>query len=101
MACYQTKDGMFVCGNLGPHCNECMDVADFLCDFPVGRGKTCDRNLCDEHAHEIAPELHYCTPHLAMWEAFVVEGGVKQELGNVLPYRAYEASEKWMRRRKP
>jgi len=99
MPCYQTPDGMFICGELGPHCADCMDVADYLCDFPVGEGKTCDRNLCEAHATEIAPELHYCVPHRGMWEAFVADGGVRSELRNVIPYRGYEATEKWIRRR--
>ena len=78
---------MFMCGDLGPHCAECADAADHLCDYPVGRKKTCDRNLCEVHANEIAPNLHYCAAHLGMWSAYREGGGVQLELDNVVPYR--------------
>lgn len=92
MACYSiTKDGKhvgFICGDLGPHCAECARVGDeFLCDYPVGEGKTCDRPLCSDHAHEVAPNIHYCTGHHADFEAFRSAGGVKRELENVTPFR--------------
>jgi len=46
MPCYllRNKDGKpmgHVCGNLGPHCGCCGGVSGFLCDYPVGEGKTC------------------------------------------------------------
>ena len=48
MTCYITpmKSGgrMFICGNLGPQCI-CGDLADVLCDYPVGNEKTCDASL--------------------------------------------------------
>lgn len=67
---YKTKNGMVhICFGRGqkppPGCRECGAMSEFLCDFPVGDGKTCDRDLCAEHAHEIGPEQHYCTEHLA------------------------------------
>ena len=52
MPCYieHTKDGdtMFLCGDLGPHCaaDKCAAVSGWLCDYPVGEGKTCDLPLC-------------------------------------------------------
>jgi len=61
-------------------------VGDFLCDFPVGDGKTCDRPICPDHATEIAPEIHYCAGHLLMWKEFRDAGGVERELTNVVPY---------------
>lgn len=44
---------MFLCGEFGPHCGACASVGDFLCDFPVGDGKTCDMPLCESHATEV------------------------------------------------
>jgi len=79
---------MHICGNLGPHCAECSDVSENLCDFPVGKDKTCDRHLCHQHSNEIAPDLHYCTAHFKRWLQFEREGGVKESLKNVIPYRA-------------
>lgn len=92
MPCYQfkTSDGGkgFMCGYLGPHCACCADAGDFaLCDFPVGEGKTCDRPLCEEHAHEVAPDLHYCDSHFAEWTKFRDAGGVQRELANVVPFK--------------
>lgn len=66
---------VYINGDLGPHCARCADVGDNLCDYPVGEGKTCDRPICDTHAHEIAPNLHYCDGHYAAWKEFVASGG--------------------------
>lgn len=68
------------------HCTDCLEPAEFLCDFPVGDGKTCDRPLCEGHAHEVAPDVHYCTGHHAMWEEFRASGGVVRELAEVIPW---------------
>lgn len=77
---------VFMCGDLGDHCADCMGFGDYLCDFPVGEGKTCDRLMCDDHANEIAPEVHYCAAHLKMWEEFKAAGGVSAELANVVAF---------------
>lgn len=63
-------------GDFGPPCTHCAWVSDYLCDYPVGRGKTCDARLCDKHGTEVAPNIHYCPGHLAEWEKFKAEGGV-------------------------
>lgn len=91
MPCYM-KDSpelgrMFICGDLGEHCAECGWVGEYLCDYPVGDGKTCDRQLCESHANEIAPDLHYCAAHLGMWKAYRESGAVERELENVVPFR--------------
>lgn len=75
-----------ICGKLGQHCADCGDVGVSLCDFPVGNGKTCDRAICDFHAHEVAPNVHYCNAHHAEWMAFRDAGGVKRELESVVPF---------------
>lgn len=87
------KDGdvgqtMFICGDLGAHCCDCAGVGEFLCDYPVGEGKTCDRSLCSEHASEIAPEIHYCHTHHQMWQAFKDRGGVDEALRNVIAFKS-------------
>lgn len=69
MPCYpfKTAEGVvgIICGKLGDRCGErgCRAVAGLLCDYPVRKGKTCDRKICDQHAHEIGPDLHYCEEH--------------------------------------
>jgi hypothetical protein len=92
MPCYALGPGAagpgFICGEFGAHCKHCMRVGDYLCDYPVGQGKTCDAAICAGHAAEVAPELHYCPVHFAAWEAFRESGGVGRELANVVPFRA-------------
>lgn len=92
MACYTLYDASraprgHICGDLGPHCAECGDVGGYLCDYPVGEGQTCDRALCDYHAQEHGPELHYCAAHAEAFAAFRDAGGVRQVLENVTPYK--------------
>ena len=91
MTCYllSLKDGKngIVCGDLGPACIECGAVAEYLCDYPVGEGKTCDRPLCDAHAERIAPDIHYCPSHSKLWLEFRQSGGVEKELENVIPFK--------------
>lgn len=96
MPCYVMKGSgggnMFICGKLGPHCAHCAAPSGFLCDYPVGKGKTCDAPLCDDHASEIAPELHYCPGHVSMWEAYRESGQLELELSNVVPFRKQRAA---------
>lgn len=91
MPCYHGYDkrGNFfhICGSLGPHCAECADVAENLCDYPVGKNKTCDRKLCGQHSNEVAPDIHYCTAHFKHWIKFEQEGGVKRVLENIVPFK--------------
>lgn len=93
MTCYTLYDKDrkpvgHLCGDFGVHCKECGDVGDeFLCDYPVGEGKTCDAHLCNFHAHEVAPNTHYCSGHFEKWNKFVENGGVKTVLENVTPYK--------------
>lgn len=93
MPCYTIQlgngDKAFLCGDLGPHCGDstCGDVGEYLCDFPVSNGKTCDMPVCHGHAFEVATELHYCPAHTTMWRVFHESGGVRRELENVVPFR--------------
>lgn len=43
----------------------CRDLSAFLCDFPDGGGRTCDRALCEAHARQVGPNRHYCPEHQA------------------------------------
>jgi hypothetical protein len=43
--------------------DDCPREAVVLCDFPLGKGKTCDAPLCLEHAAEAEPGLHFCRGH--------------------------------------
>ncbi len=68
-------------------CSCCRVIADYMCDYPMGKGKTCDAPLCADHAivqgrrpsnqlrlsfdEEIPPEdaLHFCPAHHLMARA--------------------------------
>ncbi len=43
----------------------CRAISAFLCDFPAGGGRTCDRTLCEAHARQVGPNRHYCPEHQA------------------------------------
>jgi hypothetical protein len=45
----------------------CQYEGDVLCDFPMGRGKTCDLELCSDHACNIGDGLDLCPIHFAIW----------------------------------
>lgn len=78
---------MFLCGELGPHCSDCAAVGEFLCDYPVGDARTCDRSICGEHAAEVAPDIHYCKGHYQMWQDFKARGAVDDALRNVIAFK--------------
>ena len=81
------RNPMFWKGDLGDHCTDCAGFGDYLCDFPVGNGKTCDRIVCEDHCKEIAPEIHYCNEHHKEWKEFKESGGVKRELENIIAFK--------------
>jgi hypothetical protein len=59
-------DNVWMCGAAPPEPQcECGRIADLLCDYPIGRGKTCDLGLCPEHAFAVAEEKHLCLLHHA------------------------------------
>ncbi len=46
-----------------PKCIECGQPAPYLCDFPVGTGKTCDKPLCGKHRRKVSRRVDYCLDH--------------------------------------
>jgi hypothetical protein len=48
---------------------KCMTMSRYLCDWPAGEGKTCDRALCEAHATPVGKNRHYCPAHLAEHKA--------------------------------
>lgn len=54
----------------------CGYVSDYLCDFPMGEGKTCDLALCERHAIEQSKmqDMHLCPQHS------VIARGMAQEM---------------------
>jgi len=53
---------IFVCGEGIRGCHFCGKVADYLCDCPLGNGKTCDLPICDEHRQPIGA-FDFCPLH--------------------------------------
>lgn len=45
----------FMCGPGIESCSVCANLALHLCDYPMGKGKTCDAMLCCNHAIQIRP----------------------------------------------
>lgn len=67
-------------------CRDCLCLADeYLCDYPVGDGITCDAQLCDQHAHEVAEDTHYCKAHYQQFQEFKNNNGVAKILGVIAP----------------
>ena len=63
---------MFFCGPGVRHdwvcaIDGCGGMSGFLCDWPMGSGKTCSAPLCDEHRRNIGHELDLCPVHATMW----------------------------------
>jgi len=50
---------------IGERRHRCDDVSEFLCDWRVAPGRTCDRALCAAHAIEVGKNKHYCPEHHA------------------------------------
>ena len=59
------------------HCDECCLIAEYLCDWPMGRGKTCDHKLCQMHSHPIAADHHLCPIHAAVFKSTGVMEPIK------------------------
>lgn len=62
---------IFMCGREldEPHCHSCADFGDLLCDWPMGKGKTCDLTMCESHAHDLGDDKHLCEVHFRMFHA--------------------------------
>ncbi len=69
----------FMCGDFPQQeidwdsCSECggnFPAAEFLCDYPVGNDKTCDRKLCRKCARTVGKDMHYCPVHHAEWKEY-------------------------------
>lgn len=54
----------FLCGDFVPEpiCR-CGHIAGLLCDYPIGRGKTCDLPICPKCSVRIRDDVDLCTIH--------------------------------------
>ena len=58
-------DGGFMCGPGIKPCEICGRVVGYLCDYPIGGGKTCDMELCEDCANVVGEEMDFCPVHYA------------------------------------
>lgn len=56
-------------------CSSCGLQCDFLCDWKVGQGKTCDAPICGIHAVEVAPNKHLCPEHKKAYQVWLKQRG--------------------------
>jgi hypothetical protein len=42
---------------------ECEYMAEYLCDWPMGNGSTCDLPICRRHAVGWKSNVHFCPVH--------------------------------------
>jgi hypothetical protein len=69
MSCEVKRDSegqiaKIICGK-GPRrrCHVCGAASTKLCDYSLGGGKSCDREMCWKHARIMALGIDYCTEH--------------------------------------
>lgn len=41
----------------------CCGISQYLCDFRLPSGATCDMPLCADHATQVGPDRHLCPRH--------------------------------------
>lgn len=41
----------------------CLAPGGFQCDWDIGKGRTCDRHVCEAHANQVGKNKHYCPDH--------------------------------------
>lgn len=67
MACQTVTLGGTVAIVCGPRPRRkrcaCGETAPFLCDWKLGKGKTCDTPVCKAHAKQVGPDKHLCPAH--------------------------------------
>lgn len=56
-----------VCGGSRVQKCACGRLSTRLCDWKIGRGRTCDARLCDQCAYSPAPGKDLCPTHAAAW----------------------------------
>lgn len=64
--------GIFCHRSRTKRCGWCTQGGQFLCDWKLPGGKTCDKPICSGHAQEVAADKHLCPEHqaaYAVWKA--------------------------------
>lgn len=47
----------------GAPMSACAAPSRYQCDWMIGNGLTCDRHICEAHAHQVGKNKHYCPVH--------------------------------------
>ena len=55
----------------------CERPATLLCDWKVGKGKTCDRPICTGCAKEVAHDKHLCREHQVAYRDWIAARGTR------------------------
>lgn len=103
---YDPNAVVFMCGSMEglEYCNhtDCIGFNEFLCDYPMGDGKTCDYGMCDEHSYQIGEDLHYCKTHYELWlQAKPKELHVEPDaIGYLVDQVFYPMDKAWVARNK-
>ena len=74
--CTKEPNGTYIfwCGDgidesLQCHEPECQLMAEIMCDYPMGEGKSCDIPLCREHAFHLGQGFHLCPFHKRLFQS--------------------------------
>jgi transcriptional regulator with XRE-family HTH domain len=58
----EQPDKVIICGDGIQPCSFCGQVSEYLCDYPLGAGKTCSANICPQcRTHD--GKYDYCPQH--------------------------------------
>lgn len=66
------SDMVFVCGKGIQACDNCGQVSDYLCDYPVGDGKTCSLHICKQ-----------CRIHIGRYDFCPIHGEVNKVISRL------------------
>lgn len=54
----------------------CAAPSGFQCDWDIGSARTCDRHVCEAHAHQVGKNKHYCPAHRQQHLEEQAQGGL-------------------------
>ena len=77
---FRSSDGELVgviCsrGHKQARCYICGKPANSLCDYPIGKGKTCDKPMCSHCKTTIGYDLDVCREHNNQADIAKTKGG--------------------------
>ena len=70
----------FICGEAVKPCDVCGEISEYLCDYPVGKGKRCDLALCELCAIEVGNNFHLCPIHITEYRNKAGKASVESKI---------------------